>query len=328
MLVGLIIVCGVFIVTQTPGTYMLPLKDPSGVEAMASKGEAELVLREAEEEDVVAASREFLHQIVAAGGPQKDKASELIDQLNEHSIGELQALYAQDPVASAWLAGAVSNYQYVSKTPDEANADLLEATNGYGYQLILQNKYITYLGAILSFIIVGLAYYFLSLDDKVKSRDTYSYLLGGRKRYFYHQYLAMLLPLLAIFYLLGAALNLYSYLNFSNSGLEVSYLPFIGRYLLFFVPPILLFSSVAAFIMIALKESMSFIPLYILWCVINITPEALAGGRFFHLFVFFKRLDAAEFPIHAPLIATQLLGVVASFVIFEVACRIRLKTES
>lgn len=37
---------------------------------------------------------------------------------------------------------------------------------------------------------------------------------------------------------------------------------------------------------------MSFIPLYILWRVMNISPDALSGGKFFDLLVFLKRLDA------------------------------------
>ncbi|MDO5728998.1 MAG: hypothetical protein Q4P71_05160 [Actinomycetaceae bacterium] len=71
---------------------------------------------------------------------------------------------------------------------------LRELTDGYGYQRIFQKKYFTYLGVILSFIIVGIAYYFINLDDKVRSREIYSHLVGSKKRYFYRQYLAMVTP--------------------------------------------------------------------------------------------------------------------------------------
>lgn len=239
----------------------------------------------------------------------------------------MQQKYADDPLVSAWLSASIENSRYVERQPDETNENLLELTDGFGYQRIFQNKYITYLGAILSFIIVGLAYYFINLDDKVRSREIYSHLLGSKKRYFYHQYLAMVIPMIVIFYLLGLILNAYSYSSFIGAGYDIPYLPFIIAYAMFFVPPILLFSSVAAFIVVALKKSMSFIPLYMLWCVMNISPDALAGGKFFDLFVFFKRLDAEPISLTPRLIGIQLAGVIISFAIFELACRIRLRKE-
>lgn len=77
--------------------------------------------------------------------------------------------------------------------------------------------------------------------------------------------------MIEIFNLVGLIL-IAAYSSLTGAVYDIPYVPFIITYTMFFVPPILLFSSVAAFVMVALKRSVSFIPLYILWCVMNTSP--------------------------------------------------------
>lgn len=213
-------------------------------------------------------------------------------------------------------------------SPTEINENILLQTSGYGYQQDFQNKYITYGSAILGFLLIALAYFFIKTDDNIHSRDLYSHLVGGRNKYFRLQFLTLTLPLLIFFYIIGCGINLFSYFRFYNAGLSITYLPFAIKFVAFFIPNIMIFAGVSAAMMIAFEKSSQVIPVYLLWCVMNITPQATKISGVLENLFFFKRLDFTNIIITDNVIMEQMIGVAVSILIFEGALMIRKRKEA
>ena len=312
---------------QVVGVFKYPVNDNGDIDFLLSHGEREYLYLEATDEEQQLLAIEYLRNVVSTENVYAEKLNEAIDEIEKDGLSNAIERYQNDKYILPWLNMAISASKQRLLSQTEINENILKKTSGYGYQLDFQNKYITYESAILGFLLIALAYYFIKTDDHIHSRDLYSYLIGGKNKYFRLQFLTLTLPILILFYIIGCGINLFSYLRFQNAGLQITYLPFFIKYAAFFVPNTMIFAGVSSAIMIAFEKSSQVIPAYLLWCVMNITPHATRINGVLEKLFFFKRLDFANITITDKVIIEQLISVAVSIFIFESALMIRNRKE-
>ena len=325
---ALLVISVIFVMSQILGVFKYPVNDDSDIAFLQSHGERDYLYKEATDEEQQVLAVEYLKNIISTENVDAEKLNTAIDVIETKGLSTAIELYQSDNYVSPWLNIAVSSSKQQLLSPAEINDNILMRTSGYGYQQNFQNKYITYGSAILGFLLIALAYFFIKTDDNIHSRDLYSHLVGGKNKYFRLQFLTLTLPVLVSFYIIGCGINLFSYFRFHNAGLPITYLPFSIKFLTFFVPNIMIFAGVSAAMMIAFEKSNQVIPVYLLWCVMNITPQATRINGVFEKLFFFKRLDFTNIIITDNLIVAQVIGVTVSILIFEAALMIRKRKEA
>ena len=326
-IIALLIVSVLFVLTQILAVFKFPVEREDDIAFLEAQGERQYLYGETAQEERQMLAAAYLRDIVARENVDAKKLNPVIDLIEKAGLANAMEQYKNNDYVSPWLHMAFNSAKQKLLSPAEINENILLQTSGYGYQQDFQNRYITYSSAVLGFLLIALAYSFIKVDDHIHSRDLYSHLLGSRTRYFRLQFLTVTLPILLFFYLIGFGINLLSFLRFHHAGLPIIYLPFAIKFITFFVPNIMIFASVSAAIMIALEKSSQLVPVYLLWCVMNITPRASRISGVLEKLFFFKRLDFTNIRITGKVIAEQITGLAVSILIFETALWLRKKKE-
>lgn len=312
----------IFIAFQLSGIFHFPLKNNSDFDFLNSNGEREYLFEKRSETELNEATINYFNNRIKAGDVKEKKVKKAIDSISEIGVYKTLEKYKDDKYIYSWMMAGIKQSELAPLSVEKVNAKIIKETNGYGYQKDFQNKYITYTQAIFGFLIIAYAFFFIKSDEYNNSLDIYHVSVGSKLKYYIIQIMTLILPIIVIQYILGLVMNVYTYHRFIRNGYDILYLPFTYKFVLYFVPTVLCFCAVSVFIINVFKRSTVLIPLYLIWIVFNITPQALNDNSFFKTVVVLKRLDFGNY-VHDNIIFEQFMVVLFSIFVFILAYKVR-----
>lgn len=241
---------------------------------------------------------------------------EFITDLENNNIEHTARKYNKDETKQIY-AFIMQNLNSINKeynNPEEINKALNIISNNHGYQIKLQNMYITYLQAILGFTLVPIVLFMVQQEKKQSIKESLVISAYSNKKHFVNLLLTIIIPIIIFGFVVGEMINIFSYLKFILNGYNISYTSLLPKYVLFCVPSILCFSSVLIFLMYSFNSYISLIPLYLMWIIFNITPNATDIPKFIQNTLVFCRLDSLNInPVVTQIVVLrQLLICIAS----------------
>lgn len=293
-LIILLILLMVFIFTQIGEIFHYPVKSDVDLHKLEGYGENNYLYINKTDSEIKKELRNNIEKTITNNTDSTENLSslkELLKNLDYYDLDELIEKCKKDNVSYAYLKNTIQEIKMEYKSYNAINKDLLESTKNKGYQIEFQKNYITYIQAIIAFLLIPFVIVIFEEDDRYNIRESMKITSNEYLKFFITELCTVLIPIIIFTYILGVGLNLYSYMKFHLAGYNVKYLPITTKYCLYFIPSLICFTSVLILIISKSKNYMSLIPLYLVWVIFNITPRATKLPKIFESLLVLYRLD-------------------------------------
>lgn len=317
--VVLCLLIAIFILTQTNVVFHYPVKNANDLYLLEKSVERDYLYVEKTENEISYELKNRIKVVIDSGTLEPDTLivfKAMYDDIDKYPLEDFIKKYKSDKAAYAYLSKNKSEINMEYKTYDEVNMSLLYATQNLAYQKEFQANYLTYVQAIIGFLMIAYVILIIKDDDRYRIRESINISYYNYSKYYIVQILTLLLPLSIFVYIFGLGINLYSYLKFVLAGYNIKYLPMTGSFILYFIPTLLCFSSILILIISTFKNYLSVIPFYIIYVIFNVTPNAMNLPKVFQYFRILHRLDIKCDMDTSHLIVKQLIVVIISIILF------------
>jgi putative membrane protein len=292
-LIVLLAILMVFIFTQVGAIFHYPIKSDIDLHKLEESGEISYLYKKKTDTEIKEQLRDNIEKTIEDTDEDYNISSlkALLKDLDYYTLDELIEKSKEDNISYAYLKSNIQEIKMEYKSYGDINKDLLENTNNKGYQVEFQKNYITYIQAIIAFLLIPFVIVIFEEDDRYNIRESMKITSNEYLKFFITELCTVLIPIIIFTYILGVGLNLYSYMKFHLAGYNVKYLPITTKYCLYFIPSLICFTSVLILIISKSKNYMSLIPLYLVWVIFNITPRATKLPKIFESLLVLYRLD-------------------------------------
>ncbi len=316
-LIILLAILMVFIFTQIGEIFHYPVKSDVDIHKLEEYGETSYLYIKKTDAEIKKQLKHNIEKTIkddTAGDDILGGLKSLLKDLDYYDLDELIEKSKKDNVSYAYLKNNIQEIKMEYKSYNVINNDLLENTKNKGYQIEFQKNYITYIQAIIAFLLIVFIIIIFEEDDRYNIRESMKITSSKHLKFFITELCTVLIPIIIFTYILGVCLNLYSYFKFYFEGYNIEYLPLTTKYCLYFIPTLICFTSVLIFIISKAKNFISIIPLYLVWIIFNITPRATKLPKIFESLIVLHRLDT-NILNESNIIIRQVLIVVISIII-------------
>lgn len=320
-LIALLLIIAVFIFSQIGAVFHYPVKNQSDLEKLKSMGHIQYLYRDKTDIDMKYELKKRIEEVLEKKEADIN-AIELQDVLNDidtYNNKELVEKYENNQIVYAFLMENLSEIETEYKPYSEINKDILKDTQNKGYQMEFQTDFITYIQAIMGFLMVAFVILTIKEDDRYKIRESTKVTKGTYLSYYIIQIATLIIPIICFTYVLGIGVNLYSYAKFYLDGYDIVYLPISTKYWGYFIPTLFCFSSVSIFIISMFKNYMSVIPFYLMWVIFNVTPDVVKLPEIFKYFIVLHRLDRGANISTEQIVFKQVMILVFSAVLLAIS---------
>lgn len=292
-LIILLVMIMLFIFTQIGEIFHYPVKNDMDLYKLEEYGKNDLLYIKKTECEIKKELKNNIEKSITDNdiADISSKLKALLKDLDYYSLDELVEKNKKDNVIYAYLKSTLQEIKMEHKSYVIINNDLLKTTNNKGFQVEFQKNYITYIQAIIVFLLIVFVIFIFEEDDRYNIRETMKITSNNYLKFFITELCTVLIPIVIFTYTFGICLNLYSYFKFYASGYYIEYLPMTTKYCLYFIPTLICFTSVLILITSEVKNYISIIPLYLVWTIINITPRATKLPAIFENLMVLHRLD-------------------------------------
>lgn len=320
-LIFLLVLLMVFIFTQTGEIFHYPVKSDLDLQKLEEYGENNYLYKNKTYSEIKKELKNNIEKTITDNTDGSDNLSslkELLKDLDYYDLDELIEKSKKDNVSYAYLKNTIQEIKMEYKSYSAINKDLLESTKNKGYQIEFQKNYITYIQAIIAFLLIPFIIIIFEEDDRYNIRESMKITSNKYLKFFIAELCTVLIPIIIFTYTLGVCLNLYSYFKFYFAGYDIEYLPMTTKYFLYFIPSLICFTSVLILIISKAKNYMSIMPLYLVWIIFNITPRATKLPVIFESLIVLHHLDT-NILNENNIIIRQVLIVIISIIIFIIS---------
>ncbi len=315
-LVILLAVLTIFIFTQVGAIFHYPVKNDVDIHKLEESGETKYLYIKKTDNEIKKQLKSNIEKTIknnTYGNTSINSLKTILKELDYYDLDELVNKSKEDNASYAYLIDKLQEIQMEYKSHSEINKALLGNTGNKGYQMEFQKNYITYIQAIIAFLLIVFVVIIFEEDNKYRIRESLKITSNKYLKFFTTQLCTVLIPIVIFTYTLGIGLNVYSYMKFYFAGYNIVYLPMTMKYCLYFIPSLICFTSVLILIISKVKNYMSVIPLYLIWIIFNITPRATKLPEIFEYLIVLHRLDVGSL-YESHILIKQLFTILASII--------------
>ncbi|MBS4455566.1 hypothetical protein [Tuanshanicoccus lijuaniae] len=290
----LLAVLMVFIFTQIGEIFHYPVNSDVDLHKLEGYGENSYLYKKKTDSEIKKELKNNIEKTISDNTNDADNLSrlkELLEDIDNYDLDELIEKSKRDNVAYTYLINSMQEIKMEYQSYNAINKELLSNTKNKGYQVEFQKNYITYIQAIIAFLLIVFIIIIFEEDDRYNIRESMKITSNNYLKFFITELCTVLVPIIIFTYTLGVCLNVYSYFKFYVAGYDIEYLPMTTKYCLYFIPSLICFTSVLILIISRTKNYMSIIPLYLVWIIFNITPRATKLPMIFESIIVLRRLD-------------------------------------
>lgn len=138
-------------------------------------------------------------------------------------------------------------------------------------------------------------------------------------KYIISRYFGAFIPLTLYLYGFGLILNVISASRFITAGYAYQYTAFFPVFITYLLPTIFFFSSLIMLLMLLIKKVVAVFPLYVIFVLINVTPDVFGVGDLIGAIRPIIRLDEPTGSMEA-IILNRIIYLVLGAAFLVVAC--------
>ena len=284
--IATVLLFAIFAVSQLMAVFYLPVMNERDIQALSTMApdiNQYVYTKNTDDKEIKALSITFLKNVLNDNTLEQNVVSELqytIELLNNeaYTFDEVMTAVSEYEYAPAWLLSCKAQFSQRLVTLEEANHNIQSILGNTGYSPVLYENYVTYMQAIMSFLIFPL---FLLVFIKDYRNGIFEIIYAqpiSSSKYLLCKYLSIFIPLSVYLYLTGLILNLISASRFVMSGLEYQYTFFTPYFISYIFPALFFMSAVITVLMLLIKKAVAVLPIYILYVLFNVTPRTFAFG--------------------------------------------------
>ncbi len=275
----------IFAVTQMGEIFHYPVKNNADIVSLKERGGdvKEYLYIKASPEELKINTIDYLNKIISQNQMEEEDANvfkNLIYRMDNENLSFDKAykiIAKENPELLPWLDACRNQFQQKLGNVDEINNNIKLILDEKGYNIIVSQKYVTYIQLISAFLILPLFLILFTNDSRSNINEIIYVHPIESTRYILCKYFSCLIPILLILYILGETMNFYVAYKFKTYGWQADYSGFSSYYMTFIVPTILFLSSLIMFLLLLLKKAIAVFPLYILYVIFNATQGAFSG---------------------------------------------------
>lgn len=313
-----------FSFSQLTEIFHLPVQTEQDIQALNQSGEHDYILVGNTEADFVAQSVQFLRQRLEEGSVPQEIAAELnsMTQMLEdgtHSFDDVMLLMQDNEVAFPWLLACKAQFSQRLGSVSEANQMIQGFLGNTGYSPVLYAKYVTYMQIVGALLIFPLFIFLFTRDYRYSMYEMVYAQPIHFSKYIILRYLGAFIPLALFLYVFGLILNIISTSRFIVAGYEYQYTAFFPVFITYLFPTIFFFSSLIMLLMLLIKKVVAMFPLYVIFVLMNVTPDVFGVGDLFRGISPIIRLDETTNSMEAVII-NRIIYLVLGAAFLVVAC--------
>ena len=287
-----------FILAQMGVVRFIPVKSEMDIKHLEQEGEDEYLYKELSDKEVATAFCEEINAVIKQENIYEKwnvVGQQALEKIESGSSVEAVLKEYESSTEYEWLK---SRYDLAKKEyakPEEINKRIMEENNNFGYQIDVQNNYLTYSQAILGFLLIAYVYFFMVDNQKEDIIETRKIVGSDRFKYYIYDLLVMIIPIIVYTYLFGVILNIYSYVRFKVDGFPIKYFVTTEKYGTVFLPTIIAYIAVLVLLISIFKENFGVtVPIYLAWVIMNLTPNVFKNHKLLSKITVVNRLDGVQ----------------------------------
>lgn len=313
-----------FTISQTMEVFYYPVKTEKDIKALVNIGEREYLYVKASEQEFISAVVENLENNFESGAidsEQSMKIEKVISALKSKGFDYTYKLYKDDQYIEPWLSAAKIQFEYKLGSVAQVNHNMKQALGEHGYFEILHRKYVTYVQVCAAFVIFPVFLFMITRDFKSGTTEVLYSKPIDASLYLVCKYIASLILVNFLFYILGVCLSIINMYKFMAEGWNPNYSFFINDFIVFIAPTTFYLSAFILFLGMFLRKTAAMLPIYVIYVIFNVTPKAF-GNKYFSVFSrVVLRLDRENLTF-TDILTNRVLYILLGIVLVIISCKV------
>ena len=318
-------ICMVFAISQLNEVFHLPVTTDEDIYALEKSGELNYIFKPTTDKEIKEKTIKFLQEQINNASIPANRVEQLnvvLTMLQEetNTLDDVIAVYKEDEFVYPWLCVSKEQFSKRYGSVEEVNHNLQRDVGEEGYSTKLIIKYVSYMQAISAFLVFPIFLFAMLRDYQHNMFETVYVQPMSTNKYILCRYFGALLPLIVYLYILGEGLNLISISRFIGAGYKVDYTSFITYFMIYLLPTIFFFSGLVTALMLVVRKVVAVFPIYVLYVIFNITPEAFRFGTALKMINPIIRLDR-QIPSVQYILINRLAYIMLGIILLMVGCK-------